>query len=145
MSKDSTHPGPGKPVERTLCRAPFVSTESMQADAGICRETEPHSTHSLCRHPLLLLGSLIPHCLRRTWQAWCGTDGVTEPPLLTVTQKMGRMHRSEVDFGRQQLEKLGCNFSLIQINGNSATDFSGMKTLLYMSACNLRTCILHIL
>lgn len=75
----------------------------------------------------------------------CGTDGVREPPLLTVTQKMGRMHRSEVDFGRQQLEKLGCNFSLIQINGNSATDFSGMKTLLYMSACNLRTCILHIL
>lgn len=70
---------------------------------------------------------------------------MTEPPLLTVTQKMGRMHRSEADFGRQQLEKLGCDFSLIQISGNSATDVRGMKTLLYMSACNLRTSILHIL
>lgn len=70
---------------------------------------------------------------------------MTEPPLLTVTQKRAWMHRSEADFGRQQLEKLGCDFSLIQISGNSATDVSGMKTPLYMSACNLRTCILLIL
>lgn len=67
------------------------------------------------------------------------------PSSLMVTHKTGRMHRSEVDFGRQQLEKLGRIFSLIQINGNSATDVSGMKTLLHMSACNLRTCILQVL
>lgn len=65
--------------------------------------------------------------------------------LLTVMQKIGRMHKSGADIGRQQLEKLGHNFSLMQINGNFATDVSGMKTPLYMSACNLRTCIVHIL
>lgn len=73
------------------------------------------------------------------------TAWTAEPSLLIVTHKTGRMHRSEVDFGRQQLEKLGRNFSLIQINGNFATDVSGTKTSLHMSACNLRTCILQVL
>lgn len=85
ISKDSTHPGQGKTVQRALHRAPFVSTESMQADAGICSdcgETVKHTPHT---DPLLLLGSIIPYLDLSSslfgrgvgempgmvWQAWC--------------------------------------------------------------------------
>lgn len=61
MSQDSTHPVQGRPVQRALQRGPFVSTGSVQADAGICsdcRETVNHTPHT---HSLLLLGSFIPY------------------------------------------------------------------------------------
>lgn len=51
MSRDSTHSGQGKPVQRAPRRAPFVSTESVQADAGICSdcgETVNHTPHTHC-------------------------------------------------------------------------------------------------
>lgn len=90
MSQDSTHPAQGKPVQRALHRVPFVSTGSVQADAGICsdcRETVNHTPHT---HPLLLLGSLIPYldlsCSLiwwggempgMMWQAWCDRTSIT--------------------------------------------------------------------
>lgn len=106
-----------------------------------------HPTLTVQR-PLLLPGSLIPHLdLSQSLLENVTADAAwtAEPSFTMVMHKAGRMRRSEVDFGRQQLGKLGRNFSLIQINANFATDVSGTTTLLHTPACNLRTWILRVL
>lgn len=56
MREDSTHPGQGKPVQRALRRAPFVST-----DAAICSDWRESVNQTAHTHPLLLQESLIPY------------------------------------------------------------------------------------
>lgn len=126
----------------------FRQQRACTTGRGICLQQLHRGLTSPAWRPLLLPGSLIPH-LHLSWSllknVMADMVWTTEPPLLMVTHKRGRMRRSEVDFGRQQLEKLGRNFSLIQINGNFATDVSGTKASLHMSACNRRRCILWVL